>query len=102
MNYETADKLLQGRCKTARKVANNTWLHRIQHEDAIALRLHYTDILIYYPDGSFKVDTGGWHTHTTKSRLNEYLPKDSVYQKQFVWRWSSDDREFVDGELLTA
>lgn len=38
------------------------------------VRLHRTDILTFYPCGSFEVDTGGWNTHTTRDRLREHLP----------------------------
>ena len=40
------------------------------------IRLHETDILTLRPDGGFVVDTGGWNTHTTRDRLNVFLPAD--------------------------
>lgn len=38
------------------------------------IRLHDTDILTLRPRGGFTVDTGGWNTHTTRYRLNAFLP----------------------------
>lgn len=77
-NWFKADTLLQGRCKHSRKVQNNTHLQR-RDGGAIALRLHATDVLTWYPDGRVEVRTGGYHTATTKDRINSYLSGYSVY-----------------------
>lgn len=74
MNYQEADAKLQGRCSQSRKLANNTYLKR-RWNDAIAVRLHATDILTFYPDGRIEVSTGGWDTVTTRDRINTYLDK---------------------------
>jgi hypothetical protein len=60
----------------ARKVANNTIEFElpasrapkrvVQHQD--------TEIVIFNPDGSLTLDSGGWRTVTTKERMNRYLP----------------------------
>lgn len=50
------------------------------------LRLHNTDIITWTADGKIILNTGGWHTHTTKARLNEFLPDYiRVYQKNLSW-----------------
>lgn len=72
-SYADADEILTGRCKQRRKIGNNTWLERVL-ETAIAVRLHQTDIVVYYSDGSILLDTGGWMTVTTKARINEFSP----------------------------
>lgn len=82
--YNQFDSQLQGRCHESRKIGNNTYLKR--RDDCIAIRLHETDILKFYPDGSFSICAEDWQTVTTKARLNEYLPAGySIYQKNSVW-----------------
>lgn len=69
--YAELDARLQGRCKTSRKIANNTYLKR-RGED-IAVLLHATDVVTFHPDDSVTLDTGGWYTMTTKDRMNSVL-----------------------------
>lgn len=68
--------------KTRRKVANNTYLER-RSADAIALRLHATDVLTYDAEG-ITYRTGGWQTVTTKERLNRFGPV-GIYSTDRVW-----------------
>ena len=71
-SYEKADQLLGKR--DSKKLANNTYLNRIQGGD-IGVLLHNTFIVVYHADGTFELDTGGrWNTVTTRARLNEYSP----------------------------
>jgi len=97
MNYTTLNEQLQGRNHNRRKLANNTYAER--HEDAIAIRLHDTDILTFYPDGRIVATTGGWKTHTTKDRLNQYLPGHRIWQHRGRWLLGSNGAqvEFADG-----
>jgi len=74
MEYRDADAKLQGRCRERRKLENNTYLER-RYTGAIAVRLHSTDVLTFFPDGRIEVNTGGWHTVTTRDRINCYLPR---------------------------
>lgn len=85
-NYQELDAKLQGRCRDSRKLANNTYAQRRDGcrysdsggnpgEPSIAIRLHETDILRFYSNGDIWVNTGGWHTVTTRSRINEFLPR---------------------------
>lgn len=88
MTYQQLDSQLQGRCKTRRKLENNTYA--IRHDDSISIRLHETDILTFHPNGRVNVTTGGWKTVTTKARLNEYLPHGlSLTQERGIWYWCS-------------
>lgn len=41
-------------------------------EDAIAIRLHSTDIVTYFRDGRIQLANGGWNTVTTMARLRDY------------------------------
>ena len=71
MNYKEAEKKLGNR--DSRKLGNNTYLQR-RANDAIAVKLHSTDVVTFLPDGSTILDSGGWKTPTTKQRMNEYGP----------------------------
>ena len=72
-DYDSAARILAGgRNKDQRKIANNTWLEHIG--DAYAVRLHGTDVVRFYKDGTVVFSTGGWHTRTTADRLNAYAP----------------------------
>src|SRR6266404_3101911 len=78
MNYQEADAKLTGRCSTSRKLENNTYLERRSSflaDKTIAVRLHRTNILTFYPDGRIKLCTGGYSSVTTHDRLNTYLPR---------------------------
>jgi hypothetical protein len=67
-----------------RALCNNTVLHRLD-ADAIAVRLHETDVVTYHRDGTFTLNTGGWHTLTTMSRINDFTPVGiNVYRESFV------------------
>lgn len=99
MNFQEADKLLQGRCSQSRKLENNTYLkrHESYGERTIALRLHSTDILVLHPNGRIEVSIGRWNTPTTRNRINKYLRKPwHVYSEHGCAilsnrRWSSAD-----------
>lgn len=83
--YQKQSEVLNGR--DSKKVANNTYLQR-RGPDAIALRYHATDVVMYYADNRIVLDTGGWQTSTTKLRFNEdyaHLPIRSVYANKGVW-----------------
>ena len=57
----------------SRFVARNT----VDWEDADGarhIRLHKTDVLTFRPNGAIEIFTGGWNTHTTRDRLNTFLP----------------------------
>jgi hypothetical protein len=73
MTFFGLDTKLQGRCRESRKLANNTYAKR-RYSGQIAIQLHATDILTFHSDGQIDVNTGGWNTVTTHSRMNAYLP----------------------------
>lgn len=39
------------------------------HTGDIHLRLHYTNIVTWHPDGSYTLNTGGWHSPTTARNM---------------------------------
>lgn len=73
MTYAQHDAMLQGRNRESRKVANNTYLQR-RADGSIAVMLHSTDVVKFFPDGSVKVNTGGWDSNTTRDRINTWSP----------------------------
>lgn len=81
-SYDTAHEIAQTR---RRKLANNIYLN--PHENgSIGVRLHETDVAIFYPDGRTVLDSGGWRTATTKDRINAALPSPwQLYQERSVW-----------------
>ena len=102
MNYQEADQQLQGRCYDARKIANNTWLERLDDE-LIGVRLHSTYIVKFRANGDVIIDSGGWRTVTTKERINRYAfnGPDGVYQEDYQWYVSWRTIEpFEDGMVF--
>ena len=55
---------------------------------------------------ALKLNTGGWHSVTTKSRLNAILQEVKwgarVFQKNFDWfvSFNNQTQDFVDGMIL--
>lgn len=52
---------------------NNTWIHK-DTEGAYHIRHHQTDILSVSPEGHTTINPDGWHSVTTMSRINSFLP----------------------------
>ncbi len=57
------------------------------------LFLHGNLIAKWLPDGNLGISHCGWHSNTTKERLNG-LPNVSIYQKNYQWflnwqKWST-------------
>jgi len=100
--YNSLNSQLTGRNAQRRKLANNTYAER-RDNGAIAIRLHETDIATFNADGSIVANTGGWKTHTTKDRLNEYLPV-RIWQKSGRWFLGDNGStvEFQDGLTIDA
>lgn len=70
--------------RTTRKVANNSYV--TDHGDFIAYRLHSTDVVRAYRDGSVILNTGGWQTVTTKDRMNRVIgPVFRIWQTKGEW-----------------
>lgn len=82
MNYHRALTLT---ARTGRKkVAHNTYLERDEISDDIHLRYHWTAVVTYHSDGTMTLRTGGWHTATTKDRLNRFTPA-AVWSERGDW-----------------
>lgn len=72
-------------------VKNNTRLTEYMDGTRV-LRLHATDI-IKWQGNKVILNSGGFQTHTTKQRLNQYLPGNiRVYQKDYNWYIEKDGK----------
>lgn len=99
MNLTQALAKLNGR--DSRKIANNTYLERID-ADTVGVRLHRTFVVTIRED-SVTLNSGGWHTVTTKARMNDYAP---CRVSQERGRWYVDYRgerlDYSDGMTLNT
>lgn len=83
-DYEKAYRELG--TKESIKIGNNTYLGTVDGEPrVIAITLHQTKIVKFYPDGSIVLNNGGWETVTTKDRLNDILLTNSIYTRDGSW-----------------
>jgi hypothetical protein len=84
-HYELAITQLHGRA--SKKIANNTYAR--QEQDCVVFKLHNTDIVTVSADDMVTLNSGGWKTPTTKSRMNDILSsvglKAYVYQEHSIW-----------------
>lgn len=100
MTYAEAVSMVHGKTnRKTRKVGNNTYAE-IEYDNSVSIRLHGTTVVRFYPNGTIKLNSGGWHTSTTKNRINKYSPV-KVYQKKYEW-YLQDGTEFEDNILVTA
>jgi len=70
----------------------------------VAIRLHETDVVTWVADGRIVLNTGGWKSTVTKTRINDWLPVGwyvfSVKGEWRVVRHNGDDRQsypYADG-----
>ena len=99
MTNAAATRMVLGkRNRGQRKVGNNTYAY-IMLDGSVAIELHGTKVVVIHPDDSVTLNSGGWHTHTTKKRINQYSPV-KVYQKNFEW-FLSDGTPFEDHMIVT-
>jgi len=84
LTYSTAGELLGNRQFI--NVCHATSLHRLD-DNAIGLKYHSTFVIVWNRNGSIQLSSGGWHTVTTKSRINDFLDYGiaRLYQSEFHW-----------------
>ena len=87
---------------------SNTFVDYNSNTNCSTVVLHRTAIAVYdHNTQAVKLNTGGWHSNTTKSRLNAILDQvmygARVYQKAFDWFLSYNNQtyDFMDGMILT-
>jgi len=102
MNYAQAHEKLGNR--ESKKLGRNTYLHRHALGIDICVKLHGTDVLTFKPDGSVVYNTGGWHTNTTKDRMNSYGAGGRwIWQDKGVWTIGTREKRvlYKDGIIIT-
>ena len=87
---------------------SNTNVEYNSNTDCSTVVLHRTAIAVYdHNTQALKLNTGGWATVTTKSRLNAFLSEifvgACVYQKNWNWffNYNNQTYDFFDGMIIT-
>lgn len=85
--------------KDRKKIAGNTYA--IKDGGDIHVKLYDTNVVTHKSDGSIKLDSGGFMTKTTKSRINDFSDA-QVYQKKGDWfvDYKGKTHDFKDGMTL--
>ena len=86
---------------------SNTFVEYNESTNCSTVVLHRTAIAVYdHNTQALKLNTGGWHSNTTKSRLNailsELITGASVFQRDFIWflNYNNQTHNFFDGIIL--
>ena len=87
---------------------SNTFVEYNESTNCSTVVLHRTAIAVYdHNTQALKLNTGGWYSVTTKSRLNAILQEligcARVYQKNFNWflSYNNSTHDFMDGMILS-
>lgn len=96
-SWSKADKALGQ--KDEKIIGNNTKLSR--HGDgSIGVYLHGHNVVKFHRNGDIQISSKGYHTSTTKDRLNRYTPSNvRVVQRDYEWylKKGSQRKPFQDG-----
>ena len=87
---------------------SNTFVDYNSNTNCSTVVLHRTAIAVYdHKNEALKLNTGGYTTNTTKSRLNAILSEifvgACVYQKNWDWffNYNNQTHDFIDGMIIT-
>ena len=87
---------------------SNTFVDYNSNTNCSTVVLHKTAIAVYdHNTQALKLNTGGWHSNTTKSRLNAILDQlmyvAKVFQRDFNWflNYNNVTHDFNDGMILS-
>ena len=75
-------------------------------DGTIRVTYHSTNIVTVNPDGSVRLDSGGYRSATTKTRMNQASNQlglgFTVFQKDFDWFvvYKGEIQDFEDGMIL--
>lgn len=93
-SFAEAMQVLAGRDSI--RLGNNTYLEYHADRDGsrvyVAVRFHNTNVVIFHDDGRVTLHSGGYHTVTTKERINRFVDG-RVFQKDFDWFYAYPDVE---------
>lgn len=84
--------------KDEKQLSRNRKVWR-DHTGDIHLRLHYTNIVTWHPDGSYTLNTGGWHSPTTARNMAAVigLPVQRVNKRGQPPQLGVQGKPIVDG-----
>lgn len=75
-DYATAkDYMATPRCSKVDRPLYHPSARLQARGDSYAVVLYNTDVVTYHPDDSVTINTGGWFTNSTMSRINAYAPQ---------------------------
>lgn len=99
LSYAQADaEFAKARDKDRGKLLDhNTRL--VKRAGYYAVVFHVTEIVRIFPKDVYELNSGGWHTMTTKERLNRFAPV-SLYADKGLWYF--DSNVFEDGVKVDA
>ena len=87
---------------------SNTKVDYNSNTNCSTIVLHRTAIAVYdHKNQALKLNTGGWYSVTTKSRLNailsELITGARVFQRDFNWflSYNNQTHDFMDGMILS-
>ena len=99
--FAEALEVLNG--KHSIRLGNNTYLESFTdgtQTDLIAVRLHSTQVVKFWADGRVTLHTGGYHTMTTKERLNQFIDRlvsgrcsNVIRPTKYEWFYQGQDTE---------
>lgn len=100
MTHTEAVSMVRGKTnRKERKIGNNTYAY-IEYDGSVSIALHGTVVVRLFENGLVQLNSGGWRTHTTKKRINQYSPV-NVYQKNYEW-FLRDGTPFEDKMVLVG
>lgn len=90
---------------SSKKVEHNTYEVNFENGDR-AIRFHKTTIVTFHPDGSFTLNSGGFHTQTTSERIRRYAKNVRLMSERGIWyvsfRKDEKDYQWPPKEKFTA
>jgi len=88
MHYDRAKEMAlsaRNQC-IGKEISTNTWLRIIG--DEVHCVYHYTSVIVFHPDGTLTLNTGGWTTPTTKRRFTSLLSCSTrLNSYKGIWLW---------------
>lgn len=73
VDWSSANAFLGARDSRAYRGIRFTRVHR-NGDGSIAVEYHDTDVVTYRYGGRYEIDTGGYHTMTTRARIRQFSP----------------------------
>ena len=96
MNWIKALSKLQSKRRHKDRYRLSSTCHLEYRGEDIAVRMHSTDIIVFYKDGRVLLTFGGWQTVTTKARLNVMSGRGGRWREPVVVTF------FENGRLLSG